>query len=103
MSDWMQYLYMQKPCPADVEGVEVVLTTLDPNGNSYEIGRVKSDSTGMYKLLWEPPVQGEYTIIATFEGSYSYWASYAETAIGVTEAPLITTEMAIILAAVILQ
>ncbi len=85
--EWMQYLRMQKPCPADAQGVEVVLTTLDPNGNSYEIGRVTSDTAGMYKLLWEPPVPGEYTIIATFEGSDSYGPSFAETAIGVTEAP----------------
>ena len=115
MTEWMQYLYMQKPCPAHVEGVEVVLETLDPNGNFYEIGTVTSDATGLFSLLWEPEVEGKYTIIATFEGSESYWSSYAETAIGVTkasspggpiepeptEAPLITTEMAIILAAVI--
>jgi hypothetical protein len=82
---WMEYLYMQQVCPKDAEGVEVVLETLDPNNNFYEIGRVKTDSSGMYKLLWEPPVPGEYTIIATFEGSDSYGSSYAETAIGVTE------------------
>ena len=115
MTEWMEYLYMQQPCPMMVNGVEVVLTTLDPNGNFYEIGTVTSDASGMYKLMWEPPVPGEYTIIATFAGSESYFSSYAETAIGVetaqsaggpiepepTEAPLITTEMAIILAAVI--
>jgi outer membrane protein assembly factor BamB len=115
MSDWMAYLYMQQPCPTMVNGVEVKLETLDPNGNFYEIGTVTSDASGMYKLMWEPPVPGEYTIIATFEGSESYWRSYAETAVGVTEAPaaggpiepepteapLITTELAIILAAVI--
>jgi hypothetical protein len=118
MSDWMEYLYMQQPCPMMVNGVTVKLETLDPNGNFYEIGTVTSDSSGMYKLMWEPPVPGEYTIIATFEGSESYFSSYSETAIGVeeatspggpiepeptepSEAPLITTEMAIILAAVI--
>jgi LPXTG-motif cell wall-anchored protein len=37
--------------------------------------------------MWIPPTQGEYTIIATFSGSDSYGSSYAETAIGVTEAP----------------
>ena len=98
-----------------VDGVEVKLETLDPNGNFYEIGTVTSDAAGMFKILWEPPVPGEYTIMATFDGSESYWRSYAETAIGVeeapspsgpiepepTEAPLITTEMAIIISAVI--
>lgn len=115
MNEWMDYLYMQKPLPKDVTGVEVVLTTFDPNGNTYEIGRATSDASGMYSLMWEPPVPGKYTIIATFEGSDSYWSSYAETAIGVTEAPspagliepepteapFITTEVAIILATVI--
>jgi hypothetical protein len=69
----------------------------------------------MFKLMWEPPVPGEYAIIATFEGSESYFTSSAETAIGVeeapspgapiepepTETPLITTEFAIIVSAII--
>jgi hypothetical protein len=119
MTEWMDYKYMQQPCPMILEGVEVKLETLDPNNNFYEIGTVTSDASGMFKLMWEPPVPGEYTIIATFEGSESYFSSYAETAIGVTEAPspagpiepeptepteapLISTEIAIIIAAVIL-
>jgi hypothetical protein len=72
----------------------------------------------MFKKMWTPEHEGEYTIIATFEGSESYWRSFAETAVGVgpaeapsgpiepeptepAEAPLITTETAIIVAAVI--
>ena len=74
---------MQQPMPMDATGVEVILETLDPNGNYYEIGRVTSDASGMYKMLWEPPVEGEYTIVASFAGSKSYGSSYAETAIGV--------------------
>jgi hypothetical protein len=116
MSEWMEYLYMQKPCPMMVNGVTVKLETLDPNGNFYEIGTVTSDASGMYKLMWEPPVPGEYTIIATFEGSDSYYSSYAEAAIGVEEAPapsgtiepeptegfaITTTELAIIAVAII--
>jgi outer membrane protein assembly factor BamB len=115
MTGWMEYLYMQQPCPDYMEGVAVKLETLDPNGNFYEIGSTTSDASGMYKLMWEPPVPGEYTIIATFEGSDSYYSSYAETAIGVeeasaggpiepepTEAPFITIELAIIIGAVII-
>jgi hypothetical protein len=121
MSEWMEYLYMQQPCPDYFEGVEVKLETLDPNNNFYEIGTVTSDASGLYSIFWEPPVPGKYTIIATFEGSDSYYGSYAETALGVseaptagqsmepelaapepteptTEAPLITTEIAIIAA-----
>jgi len=85
--DWMEHIYMQKPCAADIEGVEVVLETLDPNNNFYEIGRVTSDASGLYSIFWEPPVPGKYTIIATFEGSDSYYRSYAETAMGVIEVP----------------
>ena len=117
MGDWMLYVYKQFECPMMLNGVTVKLETLDPNGNFYEIGTVTSDATGMYKLMWEPPVPGEYTIIATFEGSNSYYSSYAETAIGVEEAaapagsiepeptaetPLITTELAIIAAVAII-
>jgi outer membrane protein assembly factor BamB len=117
MTAWMEYLYHQRPIPMDAKGVTVKLETLDPNNNFYEIGTVTSDASGMYKLMWEPPVPGEYTIIATFEGSDSYGSSFAETAIGVEEAtspggpiepeptepaetPLITTEIAIIIAVV---
>ena len=86
MTAWMEYMYHQRPIPMTAKGVTVKLETLDPNGNFYEIGTVTSDASGMYKLMWEPPVPGEYTIITTFEGSESYWSSYAETAIGVEEA-----------------
>ena len=87
MSDWMLYVYKQFPRPADATGVEVVLEAVDPNGNFYEIGRVTSDMSGMFKKMWTPEIEGKYTIIATFEGSESYWSSYAETAIGVGPAP----------------
>ncbi len=116
MDEWMEYVYMQKPCPEDVTGVQVKLTAVDPNGGTVDIGTVTSDGTGMFKKMWTPPDEGEYTIIATFEGSEAYWTSYAETAVGVgpaptpetpitpeepePEAPWLTTELAIILAVV---
>jgi hypothetical protein len=115
MGEWMEYVYMQKPCPMEVTGVQVKLTAVDSNGNMVDIGTVTSDGYGMFKKMWTPDSEGEYSIIATFEGSDSYWTSYAETAIGVgpapspdgqiepepePEAPLITTEVAIILAVV---
>ena len=87
MSEWMLYVYKQFPCPKDVEGVEVVLTTLDPNGNTYEVGRATSSASGVFGCEIEPPVPGLYKIIATFEGSDSYYGSYAETYISVEEAP----------------
>jgi outer membrane protein assembly factor BamB len=87
MSAWMEYVYMQKPRPTDAKGVEVSLDTIDPNGNYVHIGTATSDANGMFKTAFTPEVPGEYTIIATFAGSESYWGSYAETAVGVSEAP----------------
>jgi len=87
MDAWMEYMFHQRPMPADAKGVEVVLETLDPNGNFYEIGRTTSDITGAYGLMWEPPVPGEYQIIATFAGSGSYGPSQAITYMGVAAAP----------------
>ena len=86
MSEWMEYLHMQQPKPTDVTGVEVTLETLDPNGNFYEIGRPTCSNAGTYSIFWEPPVPGKYTIMATFEGSESYWPSEAQTVMGVEEA-----------------
>jgi hypothetical protein len=87
MSAWMEYLYQQQPRPTDATGVEVVLSVLDPNNNYYEVDRTTSDANGMFKLAFTPEVPGEYTVIATFAGSESYYSSFAETAINVEEAP----------------
>jgi outer membrane protein assembly factor BamB len=90
MSDWMLYVYKQFERPADAVGVEVVLEVLDPNNNYYEVGRTTSDASGMFHCAFTPEVPGEYTIIATFAGSESYYGSFAETAINVEEAPAAT-------------
>jgi hypothetical protein len=87
MSAWMEYLFMQQAKPADAKGVEVVLETVDPNGNCYEIGRTTSDINGNYGLTWEPPVPGDYQIFATFAGSAAYGPSQATTYMSVAEAP----------------
>jgi hypothetical protein len=85
---WMEYVYMQKPMPANAKGVEVSLDTIDPNGNFVHIGTATSDASGLFSYAWTTPnVPGKYTIIATFAGSESYWGSYAETAMYVEEAP----------------
>jgi len=116
MGPWMEYVYMQKPLPWDVTGVPVKLEAFGADGSYIDIGTVISDGYGMFKKMWTPEAEGEYTIAATFGGSNSYWASYTETAIGVgpapspagpiepeepAEAPLITTETAIIAAVII--
>ena len=78
---------MDTPIPMHAKGVEVSLDTVDPNGNFVHIGTVTSDSSGLFSSTWAPEVPGKYTVIATFAGSESYWASYAETAVSVVEAP----------------
>ena len=80
---WMEYLHMQQPIPGNTTGVPVKLTAIDSNGATQNIGIVTSDMSGTFKKMWTPPAEGKYTIIATFEGSESYYASYAQTAIGV--------------------
>jgi hypothetical protein len=87
MSEWMRYVYNQFPRPTNATGVEVVISVLDPNNNSYEVGRTTSDASGFFKLAFTPPVSGEYTVTASFAGSNSYWPSQTETAIAVSEEP----------------
>jgi hypothetical protein len=91
MTAWMEYLWHQQAMPTNATGVPVTLDAVDPNGNFVHIGTVTSDASGMFKKMWTPEIPGEYTVIATFEGSKSYYASYAETAIGVSEAPASTS------------
>jgi hypothetical protein len=94
MSEWMDYLYMQNATllnnPPTPMGVPVRLSVVDPNNNTYEIGTTTSDSSGLFKIAWTPKTEGVYTIYATFDGSDSYWGSYATTALSVSKA--VTTE-----------
>jgi hypothetical protein len=128
--EWMEFLYMQQPCPVYAEGVTVKLYSIDPNGNYQDIGDVTSDIWGNYGTSWKPPVPGEYLVVAEFEGSASYGSSSASTYFVVddalspgqsfefepealesaalepettipTGAPLITIEVAIIISAII--
>jgi hypothetical protein len=80
MSAWMEYVYMQKSKPTDATGVSVRIDVIDANGNYRNIGETTSDADGFYSYDWKPDIEGKYTVIATFEGSESYWPSHAETA-----------------------
>ncbi len=91
--NWMEYVYMQQPCPADAQGVPVTLYSIDPNGNYQDIGEVTSDLWGSFGKSWVPPVPGDYLIVAEFKGSDSYWASSASTYVTVTEAPSVAQAM----------
>jgi outer membrane protein assembly factor BamB len=79
MSDWMAYLYKQSPEPMNATGVPVTLSYIDPNNNTYTIGSTTSDINGHYSYAFTPDVSGSYTVIATFGGSNSYFASSGET------------------------
>ena len=87
MSDWMKYVYLQFERPKDTTGVTVVLSVLDSNGNTREIGTTTSDSNGFFSYMWTPDITGKYTVIASFPGSKAYYPSQAETAFGVDSAP----------------
>jgi hypothetical protein len=87
MTQWMEYLHMQKPIPANIVGVPVSLDAVDPNGNAIHIATVTSDMSGTFGFTWKPDVSGQYTVTATFVGDESYGSSWAQTYVGVTQAP----------------
>ena len=95
-SEWMEYVYMQKPRPTNATGVQVVLSVVDANGNYRDIGTTTSND-GFFAFTWKPDIAGQYNVYASFGGSESYWPSHALTAFAVdpahptlapTEAPI---------------
>jgi hypothetical protein len=109
MGDWMKYVYMQFGRPADAKGVPVKIEIVDPNNQYSWIGTATTDSDGNYAYSFIPQTEGQYMIIATFDGSASYYGSHSITYLKVdpavspsgpitpeTPAPLISTEAAII-------
>jgi hypothetical protein len=87
MEAWMEYMFQQRPMPSNAKGVNVTLDAIDPNNNFIHIGTTTSDLTGAYGFVWTPEVPGTYQIIATFAGSAAYGSSFAQTYMGVGEAP----------------
>ena len=73
MAAWMEYLNMQYPCPENANGVPVKLQAIAPDGNTIDIATVTSDANGYYQTHWTVPDQQNYRIVATFEGSESYF------------------------------
>jgi len=86
-SEWMEYVYMQKPRPTNTTGVPVSLDVIDSNGNNRPIGTATSDANGVFSYTWTPDIEGSYTVVATFAGSESYYPSHAESSFTVTAAP----------------
>ena len=62
MTDWMEYVYMQQPKPANTTGVPVTLSVIDANGNLRDIGTTTTDSHGFYSFQWTPDIPGKYTV-----------------------------------------
>jgi len=87
MSDWMGYVYQQRPKPTNATGVEVVLSVIDANNNLRDIGTVTSDANGFFRYTWTPDIPGDYAVYASFEGSNGYWPSQAENAFTVMQEP----------------
>ena len=79
MTGWMEYVYMQQPCPTNVTGVPVTIDVLDSNGNYRNIGTTTSDGSGTFAFTWTPDIPGDFTVVANFAGSESYYPSNAET------------------------
>jgi hypothetical protein len=79
MTQWMEYVYQQQPCPTNVTGVPVTLSVLDSNGNYRQIGTTTTNSMGTFGFTWTPDISGDYTVIANFAGTQSYYGSSADT------------------------
>jgi hypothetical protein len=90
MTQWMEYVYMQQPCPKNATGVPVSISVLDSNGNYRQIGATTSDASGMFTFNWTPDISGSFTVVAIFAGSESYYTSSAETSFYANEAPSAT-------------
>ncbi len=85
MTDWMEYVYMQYAKPADMVGVDVTITVVDPNGNTPTVATATSDANGGFCCEFIPEVTGMYTVIATFEGSEAYCTSSSATYLKVND------------------
>ena len=77
--EWMKYVYDQFPRPTNASGVTLILTVLDSNNNTYDIGTTTTDTSGNFGFNWKPEISGQYTIYATFAGSGAYYPSFAQT------------------------
>jgi len=79
MTDWMAYVYQQKPMPTAFTGVDIQLYVVDSNGNYRQIGSSKTDQNGYYSVTWKPDISGDYRVYASFAGTNGYWPTNAET------------------------
>ena len=77
MARWMEYLYMQRPCPTEVVGVPVEIRVIqDSTGSKQDLGFAETDLYGHFNFEFTPPVTGLYTVAARFLGSDPYFSSW---------------------------
>ena len=86
MSDWMLYVYKQFECPTEATGVSVKLEVVTPSGGYENLGTTTTDLYGNYGFTFTPEVEGQYMVIATFEGSGAYYGSTSTTYLAVDPA-----------------
>jgi hypothetical protein len=84
MTAWMEYVYMQQTRPSNATGVPISIDVVDSNGNLRNVGTTTSDTSGMFTFTWKPDITGDYTVMATFAGSESYYPTFAETSFTAT-------------------
>ncbi|MEJ2272850.1 MAG: hypothetical protein P8X91_10380, partial [Candidatus Bathyarchaeota archaeon] len=77
MARWMEYLYMQRPCPTEVVGVPVQIRVIqDSTGSKQDLGFAVTDLYGHFSFEFTPPITGLYTVAARFLGSDPYFSSW---------------------------
>jgi hypothetical protein len=90
-SAWMEYVYHQRPWPANATGVPVDITLIDPNHNIVNLPATTSDSSGHFSVAVNTNTlaagPGMYTVIVSFPGTNAYYPSSAESSFVVTSAP----------------
>jgi hypothetical protein len=78
-SQFMDAVYQQQQIPTNLTGVPIVINVVDSNGNYRTIGTTTSNAYGDYGFTWTPDISGDYTIIASFAGTESYYPSVDST------------------------
>ena len=86
MTDWMGYIYQQKPLPSNFTGVDVAIIVLDSNNNFRQVGTATTDSSGSFSFQYKPDITGKYTVFASFAGTNGYWPSSAQASFAVDAA-----------------
>ncbi len=89
----MEYLHMQHPIDGiwhnlTITGVPVTLTAIAADGSVIDIGTTTTNGYyGNFGYTWTPPDEGQYTVMASFDGDGSYGSSAGACTVSVGSAP----------------